>query len=85
METSGRTSTPFVDTYTVEEPFPTVSYRSGLGVYEESLVRGQFVARGWNAAGFMGPEAVRFDPATHPAPQSFWLEMDGQLLASHWA
>ncbi|HEX2186283.1 MAG TPA: glycoside hydrolase family 36 protein, partial [Chloroflexota bacterium] len=73
-----------VDAYVVEGPFPTVSYRSGLCVYEEALVRGQLVARGWNAAGFMGPEAVRFDPATHPAPQSFWLEMDGQLLASHW-
>src|SRR5687767_9464793 len=74
----------FVDVYAVEDPFPTVSYRSALCVYEEALVRGQLVARGWNAAGFMGPESVRLDPASHPAPHSFWLELDGQLLGSHW-
>ena len=74
----------FADVYVVEEPVPTVSYRSALCVYEEALVRGQFVPRGWNAAGFMGPEAARLDPSTHPAPHSFWLEVDGQLLGSHW-
>jgi alpha-galactosidase len=72
------------DVHLVEEPFPTVSYRSGLCVYEESLMHGRFVGRGWNGAGFVGPEAERFDPATHPTPQAFWIELDGQLLASHW-
>ena len=24
------------------------------------------------------------DPAKHPAPQAFWVELDGQLLRSHW-
>ncbi len=27
---------------------------------------------------------MRLDPAKHPTPQAFWLEIDGQLLASHW-
>lgn len=31
---------------------PTVIYRSGLTVYEESLILGRFVGRGWNAAAF---------------------------------
>src|SRR5690606_36203719 len=25
-----------------------------------------------------------FNPVGHPAPQSFWLEIDGQLLCSQW-
>lgn len=74
----------YVDVHVALEPFPTVSYRSALTVYEESLVRGQFVGRSWNGAGFINPEAERFDPASHPTPQAFWIELDGQLLASHW-
>lgn len=74
----------YSDVHFVAEPSPTVSYRSGLTVYEESLVRGQLVGRSWNGAGFIGPEAERFDPSTHPAPRAFWIEFDGQLLGSHW-
>ncbi len=75
---------PYVDVYCVAAPFPTIAYRSGLTVYEESLVNGQFVGRAWNGAGFINPEAERFDPSTHPTPQAFWIELDGQLLGSHW-
>lgn len=35
----------YVDSYFVAEPFRTIAYRSGLTVYEELLVRGQFVGR----------------------------------------
>jgi len=27
---------------------------------------------------------VHTDPAKHPTPQAFWIELDGQLLHSHW-
>lgn len=82
--TARDSETAYTDIHVSTEPFPTISYRTGLTVYEESLVRGQLVSRAWNAAGFINPEAERFNPATQPTPQSFWLEIDGQLLASHW-
>ena len=51
----------------------------------ESLIGGQLVARAWNGAGFINPwEDARLDPARHPTPFSFWLEVDGHLLHSHW-
>lgn len=81
---NARGDSRFVDAYSFTEPYPTVVYRSGLTVYEESLVHGQFVGRAWNGAGFINPEAERFDPGTHPTPQAFWIELDGQLLGSHW-
>ncbi len=31
----------------------TVSYRTAMVVYEESLVKGQFVGRGWNGSGYI--------------------------------
>ncbi|MFH1006934.1 MAG: glycoside hydrolase family 36 protein, partial [Candidatus Latescibacterota bacterium] len=75
----------WADAHLVTEPSPTISYRTALTVYEESLVRGQFVGRGWNGSGYISPwESGLLNPATHPTPQAFWLEMDGQLLASHW-
>ncbi len=56
-----------------------------MTLYEESLIRGQLVGRGWNGAGYVNAwEDMRLDPTKHPTPQSFWLEIDGQLLASHW-
>ena len=42
------------------------------------------VGRGWNGSGYTNPEPERFDAASHPAPQAFWVEVDGQLLRSHW-
>ena len=49
------------------------------------MIKGRYVGRSWNAAGWLNDwESPRLDPARHPAPQAFWLEIDGQLLASHW-
>ncbi len=67
------------------EPEPLIGYRSGMVAYEESLSKGRFVGRSWNGAGFLNDwDSPRLDPAKHPTPQAFWLEVDGQLLASHW-
>jgi len=68
------------------KPFQTISYRTALTVYEELLIHGRFVGRAWNGAGYVNiwEEGTRLDPAKHPTPQAFWLEIDGQLLASHW-
>ena len=72
------------DVLLVEQPEPTISYRTGWVVYEESLTKGQFVGRGWNGAGFMNFYDGRINPAEHPLPEAFWLEIDGQSLASDW-
>ena len=74
----------FADIFISHDPYPTITYRTALCAYQESLVRGQLVGRGWNGSGYTNPEPERFDPATHPAPQAFWVELDGQLLRSHW-
>lgn len=74
----------FTNLHLILEPYPTLSYRSGLVVYEESLTRGQFIGRSWNGAGYINPEDLRLAPSRHPTPQAVWLEVDGQLLASHW-
>jgi alpha-galactosidase len=80
----GAAGAPWSDVLLVEGPEPTVSYRSEWAVYEESLIKGQFVGRGWNGSGFINFYDGRIDPLEHPAPQAFWLEVDGQLLASDW-
>jgi alpha-galactosidase len=72
------------DVLLVEQPEPTISYRTGWVVYEESLTMGQFVGRGWNGAGFVNFYDGRINPAEHPMPEAFWLEIDGQSLASDW-
>jgi alpha-galactosidase len=77
-------ATEWADVHCAEGPEPTVTYRTALAVYEESLIRGGFVGRGWNGAGFVNFYDGRLDPLQHPAPQAFWLEIDGQLLASDW-
>ncbi len=74
----------FADIFLSNDPDPTVCYRSGLAAYQESLSRGQLVGRGWNGSGYTNPEPERFDAGSHPAPQAFWVELDGQLLRSHW-
>lgn len=77
-------TTTFSNVFITHDPELTITYRSGLVAYQESLIRGQFVGRGWNGSGYTNPECERFDPSRHPAPQAFWLELDGQLLHSHW-
>lgn len=72
----------FSDCFLSTVPAQTVSFRSGLTVYVESLTNGQYVGRQWNAQGQVPP--LDFSPDTHPTPQAFWLEIDGQLLNSHW-
>ena len=74
----------FTDIFLSNDPDPTISYRTGLAAYQESLSRGQLVGRGWNGSGYTNPEPERFDASLHPAPQAFWVEVDGQLLRSHW-
>ncbi|MHB1294178.1 MAG: alpha-galactosidase [Anaerolineae bacterium] len=78
------TSDCFVDATFFAGEEPTVTYRTGLVSYQESLVGGQFVGRGWNGSGFTNPESERLNPTKHATPQAFWLEVDGQLLHSHW-
>jgi alpha-galactosidase len=63
---------------------PIISYRTGWVVYEESLSKGQFVGRGWNAAGYINFYDGRLNPAEYPLPEAFLLEIDGQLLATDW-
>ncbi|MBU6348858.1 MAG: alpha-galactosidase [Chloroflexi bacterium] len=79
-------TTNWADVQLQDKPHPTLCYRSALTVYEESLIHGRFVGRAWNGAGYVNAweEGLRLDPGKHPTPQSFWLEIDGQLLASHW-
>jgi len=74
----------FFDVHLSDDAEHTITYRSGLVVYQESLTGGQFVGRGWNGSGATNTAPERLDPAAHPAPQSFWVELDGQLLRSHW-
>jgi len=71
------------DVYLTDIP-TTITYRTALTVYEETLIKGRFVGRGWNGSGFVNYYDGRLDPNQHPTPQSFWLEIDGQLLASDW-
>jgi len=72
------------DVVLVEGEAPTVTYRTAFAVYEESLIKGRFVGRGWKGSGYVPFYDGRIDPATHPAPQAFSIELDGQLLASDW-
>ncbi len=78
------TDADYCDVHVVEGPERTISYRSGLTVYEESFIKDRFVGRCWGGVGFLNFYEGRLDPAQHFAPQSFWLEIDGQLLASDW-
>jgi alpha-galactosidase len=72
------------DVLLVEKPDPTVSYRTGMVVYEESLTKGRFVGRGWNGSGFVSYYDGRISPNDHATPEAFVLEIDGQLLANDW-
>ena len=72
------------DVVFAESPEPLVTYRTAWVVYEESLSKGNFVGRGWNGSGYVNFYDGRTNPGEHAAPQAFWLEIDGQLLASDW-
>jgi len=74
----------FIDVCLTNDPELTITYRSGLAVYQESLISGDYVGRGWNGSGFTNPEAERVATAQHAMPQAFWVEADGQLLRSGW-
>ncbi|MBA3946744.1 MAG: alpha-galactosidase [Herpetosiphonaceae bacterium] len=78
------TPTIFTDIHLVETPEVTITYRSGLLAYQEALVRGQWIGCGWNGSGYTNPPSEHLDPAKYPAPQAFWLEVEGQLLHSFW-
>ncbi|MCC7360963.1 MAG: alpha-galactosidase [Anaerolineales bacterium] len=78
--------TDWVNAYYAPGDAPAVSYRTGMVVYEEALIGGQFIGRSWNGAGFLNAwDSGLLRPDQHPTPQAFWLEVDGHLLASHWA
>jgi hypothetical protein len=79
----------FVDAFLLTEPYYSICYRSGLTVYEESLVEGKFIASGWNGSGYPLsvvnlPEPLRLKPGKFANPQAFQIEIDGQSLGSHW-
>ncbi len=84
METEQLAQPDWTDVLVVTEPEPIITYRTALTVYEESLTKGRFVGRGWDGSGTIRFYDGRLDPQQHPTPQAFWLEMDGQLLASDW-
>ncbi len=74
----------FVDVFVSEQPFPALVYRTGMTTYQEALIDGQFIGRVWNTQGSVHRDESTIDPSSHPTPQAFWLEVDGQLLHSHW-
>jgi len=86
MGNQGKTETTveWSDVAFTEGPEPTISYRTNLVVCEESLTRGRFVGRGWNAAGFVNFYHGRLDAGADDRLHAFWLEVDGQPLASDW-
>ncbi|PSR21701.1 MAG: hypothetical protein C7B45_09865 [Sulfobacillus acidophilus] len=66
-----------------------IRFRTGLAVYEEALIDGQYVSLGWNAAGYLSdvitkPAAPFVDPVKFAQPHAFQLNVDGQMLTSHW-
>ncbi len=74
----------WTDVLFTEAPDPTLTYRTAWAVYEESLIHGRFVSRGWNGAGFVNFYDGRIAPKELGHHHAFWLEIDGQLLATDW-
>lgn len=74
----------FTEVLFVDDPFPSVTFRTGMTSYQESLTGGHYIGRGWNGHGFSHEPWTQLDPAAHPTPQAFWIEIDGQELRSHW-
>ncbi|MDR3709423.1 MAG: alpha-galactosidase [Capsulimonadaceae bacterium] len=84
MSKSSNTLIDRPDVAVVEDENHVVSYRSGAVVYEESFQNGRLTGRGWNGAGYLSTYDGRVDPNAYPGANSFWLEIDGQLLGSDW-
>lgn len=75
----------FSDVIVKQGDEPVISYRTASTVYEESLIRGQFVGRGWNGSGFVNYYAGRTDILHGLLGMSaFSLTIDGQELISEW-
>jgi alpha-galactosidase len=74
----------FAEVFGPEGDDHTIAYRVSTAVYEESLINGRFVGRGWNAGGIVSFYDGRIDAGPHPDSHAFWIEIDGQLLASDW-
>lgn len=74
----------WTDCLVTDTPEPTITYRSGMVVYEESLTGGRFLGRGWNGAGLVNFYDGRLQPDATVDTHAFQLEIDGQLLASDW-
>ena len=71
----------FIDVYYHSEETPTVSYRSGLTVYEEMLDGGCWISSGWNTAGYpldlLGGYQTRFRASDFRHPAAFRLTVNG--------
>ena len=79
----------FCDVVVWEKPAITVSYRTGMTVFEEGLRDGRWVALSYSASGHLmaannrpAPSFVNVDQFARP--ESFRLNADGQDLNSHW-
>lgn len=74
----------YFDVYYQPGEDPVFCYRSGLAVYEEGLVRGAFVSRGYNPAGYplntLTNCPTRIDPKKFDEPFAFRLEINGVCL-----
>jgi alpha-galactosidase len=79
----------FIDVTTANQSGFRIGFRSGLTVYEEALVDGQYVSLGWNGAGYLSsvitkPTIPCLDITKFAEPHAFQLNVDGQSLSSHW-
>ncbi len=75
----------FYDVFYQPGKNPVFCYRSGLMVYEESLVNGVFVSSGYNTAGYplnvLTNVPSRLDPTAFGEPFAFNLEINGINLS----
>lgn len=66
----------------------TISYRTGLTVYEETFFNGALCASGWNVAGYplnvLNGSPTRIDFLKFGEPSTFKLEVDGVNLDYSW-
>lgn len=79
----------FTDVVVCESPEITVSYRTGMMVFEEGLRDGRWVALSYSANGCLMAANDRPAPTfmkigEFSRPQSFRVSADGQDLDSHW-
>ncbi len=79
----------FSDVVICENPDITVSYRTGMTVFEEGLRGGRWVALSYGANGYLmsandRPQPTFMKTEQFARPQSFRVSADGQDLDSHW-